>query len=58
VTWQGAVFATFAATTFVVLYGSYLALKPANLAVVAGGTILIQGQPIKVPVESRSACRW
>jgi uncharacterized membrane protein (UPF0182 family) len=51
VTWQGAVFAMFAATTFVVLYGSYLALKPANLAVVAGSTILIQGQPIKLPVE-------
>src|SRR5438093_12079160 len=46
VTLQAAVFAVFAAITFLVLYGSFLALKPANLADVAGGTILINAPPI------------
>jgi uncharacterized protein len=48
---QAAVFATCAAMTFLVLYGSFLTLEPANLAEVSGRTILIQGQPLKLPVE-------
>ena len=48
---QGAVFTGFAAVTFLVLYGSFLALKPADLAEIAGGAIMINGQPVKVPVE-------
>src|SRR5437764_6673248 len=49
---QAVVFTAFAAITFVVLYGSFLALKPARLADLAGGgTIMINGQPVKLPVE-------
>ena len=46
------VFAAFAAATFVILYGSFLALKRAHLPdLPEGHTILIGGQPIKLPVE-------
>jgi uncharacterized protein len=45
------VFAGFAVITFLVLYGSFLALKPARLGELAGLPILINGQPIKLPVE-------
>ena len=38
-------------TTFLILYGSFLALKPAKLGELAGLPILINGQPIKLPVE-------
>src|SRR5260370_13264760 len=38
---QSAVFTGFAAVTFLVLYGSYVALKPARLGELAGGAILI-----------------
>jgi hypothetical protein len=49
---QSEVFATFAATTFLVLYGSFLALKRAHLGDLPDGhTILIGGQPLKLPVE-------
>ena len=48
---QGAVFTGFAAVTFLILYGSFLALKPADLAEIAGGAIVINGQPVKLPVE-------
>src|SRR2546426_10432880 len=48
---QAAVFAGFAAITFLVLYGSFLALKPADLGDLAGGTIIINGQPVRLPVE-------
>ena len=34
-----------------VLYGAFLALKPARLGELTGGPILINGQPIKLPVE-------
>src|SRR3989442_11560995 len=38
--------------TFLVLSGSFLALKPAHLADFAGaGPIIINGQPVKLPVE-------
>lgn len=48
---QTAVFAMVAVLTFAVLYGSYLAFKPANLDDITGGTILINGQPLRLPVE-------
>ena len=47
----GAVFTAFGAVTFLVLYGSFLALKPARLGELAGVPILINGQPLKLPVE-------
>lgn len=49
---QWGVFAAFAAATFVILYGSFLALKRAHLPdLPEGHTILIGGQPLKLPVE-------
>src|SRR5882762_7312822 len=49
---QWGIFAAFAAATFVILYGSFLALKRAHLAdLPSGHTILIGGQPLKLPVE-------
>src|SRR4029079_5015716 len=48
---QGQTFTFFFVTTFLALYGSYLALKPATLGELAGLPILINGQPIKLPVE-------
>jgi uncharacterized membrane protein (UPF0182 family) len=48
---QVAVFTTFAAITFLVLYGSFVILKPARLGELTGVPILINGQPIKLPVE-------
>ena len=48
---EAAVFISFGAITFVTLYGTFLALKPARLGELAGGTILINGQPLKLPVE-------
>src|SRR5258706_2328024 len=48
---QAAAFGIFAAITFGVLYGSFLALKPARLGEIAGGSILINGQPLRLPVE-------
>src|SRR5437762_12221524 len=43
---QASVFVGFAAVTFALLYGSYLALKPARLGELTGVPILINGQPI------------
>lgn len=48
---QAAVFSVFAAVTFLVLYGAYVALKPSRLGELTGVPILISGQPIKLPVE-------
>jgi uncharacterized membrane protein (UPF0182 family) len=48
---QAVTFAVFALTTFAVLYGSYLAMKPARLVDFTSGPILINGQPLKLPVE-------
>src|SRR5213082_1803128 len=46
------IFAAFAAATFLILYGSFLALKRAHLPnLPSGHTILIGGQPLKLPVE-------
>src|ERR1039458_8718431 len=49
---QWEVFTAFAAATFLILYGSFPALKRAHLPdLPAGHTILIGGQPVKLPVE-------
>src|ERR1017187_9896174 len=49
---QWGIFAAFAAATFIVLFGSFLALKRAHFPdLPAGHTILIGGQPVKLPVE-------
>ncbi len=47
------IFAAFMAATFLILYGSFVALKRAHLPdLPSGHTILIGGQPLKLPVES------
>src|ERR1700747_3761386 len=49
---QWGIFAAFAAATFLILYGSFLALKRAHLAdLPIGQTIFIGGQPVKLAVE-------
>lgn len=49
---QSEVFAVFAAATFVILYGSFVALKRAHLPdLPSGHTIYIGRQPVKLPVE-------
>ena len=49
---QWEVFTAFAAATFLVLYGSFLALKRAHLSDLPNGhTIIIAGQQVKLPVE-------
>ena len=50
---RGAVFAAFAAATFVILYGSFLALKRASFAgLPSSHTILVGGQPVTLPVDA------
>src|SRR5262245_56698393 len=49
---QWGIFAAFTAATFIVLFGSFQALKRAHLPdLPAGHTILIGGQQVKLPVE-------
>src|SRR6202521_2995386 len=49
---QWEVFTVFAAATFLIVYGSFLALKRAHLPDLPDGhTIVIGGQPVKLPVE-------
>jgi uncharacterized protein len=49
---QWGIFAAFSAVTFLILYGSFLALKRAHLPdLPSGQTIFIGGQPVKLPVE-------
>ena len=49
---QWGIFVAFAAATFLVVYGSFLALKRAHLPnLPSGHTIFIGGQPLKLPVE-------
>jgi hypothetical protein len=47
---QTAVFTAFILLTFLILYGSFLLLKPARLESLTG-PILINGQPLRLPVE-------
>jgi uncharacterized protein len=49
---QWGIFTAFAAATFLILYGAFLALKRMHLAdLPVGHTILIGGRPVKLPVE-------
>lgn len=48
---QAWVFLGFALVTFAVLYAAFVVLKPARLGQLGGGTILINGQPVRVPIE-------
>src|SRR3984893_18021438 len=49
---QWGIFTAFAAATFLILYGSFLALKRAHLPdLPSGQTIFIGGQPLKLPIE-------
>jgi len=49
---QWEIFTAFAAATFLILYGSFLALKRAHLSDLPNGhTIMIGGQALKLPVE-------
>ncbi len=49
---QSLVFSGFAGVTFLALYGSFLAMKPARLAELATTRIvLINGQPLRLPLE-------
>jgi uncharacterized membrane protein (UPF0182 family) len=49
---QWGIFTVFAAATFLILYGSFLALKRAHLPdLPSGHTIFIGQQPVKLPVE-------
>ena len=48
---QAAIFIGFAVVTFLVLYGAFLLFKPAGLGELTGSPILINGQPLKLPVE-------
>jgi uncharacterized membrane protein (UPF0182 family) len=47
---QSVIFSIFTIITFALLYPAYLALKPAHLDLTSG-PILINGQPIRLPVE-------
>ena len=47
---QALIFAAFFASTFAVLYGSFLLLRPSKLAELTS-PILINGQPLRLPVE-------
>ena len=47
---QGTVFIVFFALTLAILYGTLRALKPEKLAELTGGTIIINGQPVRLPV--------
>src|SRR6266446_1405771 len=49
---QWGFFTAFAAATFLILYGSFLALKRAHLPdLPSGQTIIVGGQPLRLPVE-------
>jgi len=48
---QATIFALFAVATFAALYGSFVAFKPERLNDITGGAIIINGQPLQLPVE-------
>ena len=48
---EAATFGAFALITFIALYGVFLALKPAQLDELIGGTIFINRQRVKLPIE-------
>ncbi|MBM3771871.1 MAG: UPF0182 family protein [Acidimicrobiia bacterium] len=48
---QAWVFLAFALVTFAILYAAFVVLKPARLGDLGGGTIIVNGQPVRVPIE-------
>jgi len=48
---QGVTFSVFFVATFAILYGAFTALKPPRLGELTNFPILINGQPIRLPVE-------
>jgi hypothetical protein len=48
---EAATFGAFALITFLALYGVFLALKPAQLDELIGGTIFINRQRVQLPIE-------
>src|SRR5262245_60333349 len=48
---QSQIFSGFTLVTFLVLYGSFLAIKPDRIGELSGIPILVNGQPITLPVE-------
>jgi uncharacterized membrane protein (UPF0182 family) len=49
---RSGIFTAFAAATFLILYGSFLALRRAQLpGLPSGQTILVGGPPVRLPVE-------
>jgi hypothetical protein len=48
---EAATFGASALITFIALYGAFLALKPAQLDELIGGTIFINRQRVKLPIE-------
>jgi hypothetical protein len=48
---QAGTFIGFAAATFFVIYGAFLLLKPTRLGELPGGPLLINGRPLRLPVE-------
>lgn len=48
---QSQIFTVFFAATFSILYAAFLAIKPARLGELSGIPILINGQPLQLPVE-------
>jgi len=48
---QAGIFLGFTVVTFAVLYGAFRALIPARLGELGGGTILVNGRPVQIPLE-------
>src|SRR5204863_7083402 len=48
---QAELLIAFTVLTFAILYGAFLLLKPARLDEFAGRAIVINGQPLRLPVE-------
>jgi hypothetical protein len=48
---QAGIFSGFTIVTFLVLYGSFVAIKPPRLGELTGFPLLINGQPLRLPVE-------
>src|SRR5215471_15665228 len=50
--YQAAAFCAFTLVTFAAIYGAFLLFKPDSLSsLTSGGTILINGQPVRFPME-------
>ena len=48
---QGLILGAFGLATFLVLYGAFLALKPPRAEQLFGGTIFINRQPVRLPID-------